>query len=232
MIKNKLAALMDAFASRVASAQINQSTHPLNILRHRAAVEAADFIQEHGPEAALFRNQMELIDFALPQAPSEGLFLEFGVNRGASIRRIAGHVNGTVHGFDSFEGLPSDGAGTSWRKAQFDRDGKLPDVPDNVVLHKGWFDATLPEFLKANDGGVSFVHIDCDLYESAAYVLESLASRISPGTMLLFDEWFNFPGWEQHESRAFNEFKERYGVRYQHVGFARQQTAIVVETIG
>jgi hypothetical protein len=29
-----------------------------------------------------------------------------------------------------------------------------------------------------------------------------------PGTVILFDEYFNYPGWRDHEHRAFTELVE------------------------
>jgi hypothetical protein len=46
-------------------------------------------------------------DYALVQAPIEAHFLKFGVSAGGMIRRAASSKPGTtVHGFDSFDGLP------------------------------------------------------------------------------------------------------------------------------
>ena len=232
VIKRKIAKLMDALASRVARAQVNLETHPFTILRQRAAKEAADFIELHGRNAILVQDQRELIDYALSRVTVDGLYMEFGVHRGASIRHIANQIDRAVYGFDSFEGLPTDGTGTNWRQSQFNCSGDLPTVPDNAILCKGWFDQTLPTFLENNTGCAAFIHIDCDLYESALYVLNSVGERMTAGTILLFDDWFNFPGWQGHEYRAFQEFQKRCRVAYRHIGFARQQTAIIIEQIG
>ena len=55
----------------------------------------------------------------------------------------------------------------------------LPWVRDNVVLHKGWFDETLPGFRTAHPAEVSFLHMDADLYSSTRTVLEMLSDRVS-----------------------------------------------------
>ena len=147
-----------------------------------------------------------------------GLFLEFGVASGASVNFIAARVPAgcTVHGFDSFEGLPE-----RWRGREggvnaeagvgfFDRGGAMPDVASNVRLHVGWFEASLPAFL-ANEAAVgevplplhvSFLHLDADLYSSTATVLAHLAPAVGVGTVIVFDEWCGYVGWEQHEARA------------------------------
>ena len=60
------------------------------------------------------------------------------------------------------------------KKGTFNLDGKLPTVPDNVVLHAGWFNDTLPPFIRKelsataerNEAVVSYVHVDCNLFSS------------------------------------------------------------------
>ena len=66
----------------------------------------------------------------------------------------------------------------------------------NVALHVGWFDDTLPAFLDRHDGNVAFVHIDSDLYSSAKTILDNLAPRVGPGTIIVFNEYFNDPNWK------------------------------------
>jgi hypothetical protein len=51
-------------------------------------------------------------------------------------------------------------------------------------------------------------------------VLGALGPRLQPGSVLLFDEFFNYPGWQDHEHRAWREFCERSGVRFEYLGFA------------
>lgn len=75
------------------------------------------------------------------------LWLEFGVASGKTINYISQFTKDKVYGFDSFEGLPE-----KWRdgfdKGAFSRNGNLPQVNNNVELIKGWFNETLPDFIK------------------------------------------------------------------------------------
>jgi hypothetical protein len=152
---------------------------------------------------------------------------------GGTIRFIARHVGGRlVHGFDSFEGLPEPWSGFGLHRRAFDRGGRLPRVPANVRLHPGLFEKTLPAWLAANPGAVAFVHVDCDLYSATRTVLTQLAGRMVPGTVILFDEYFNYPNWENHEYRAFQEFVAEHRVKYRYLGFARQQVAVAIESVG
>jgi hypothetical protein len=196
-----------------------------------AAVHSADYMVSRMMEARNLIERMELLDYALDQCSITGLVLEFGVYRGASLSVIARRAGQIVHGFDSFEGLPEDWT-YSQKQGRFGLDGKLPVFAEaNVQLHKGWFDATLPVFLECHSGPARFVHIDCDLYSSACTVLDRLAERIVPGTVILFDEYLNYPGWEQHEFRAFREFVDRTGRDYRYIGFASADSAVAVKII-
>jgi hypothetical protein len=69
---------------------------------------------------------------------------------------------------------------------------------------KGWFEATLPGFLAAHPEPVALLHLDCDIYSAAAFVLRQLLShgRLVAGSVIIFDELFNYCGFENHEIRA------------------------------
>jgi len=136
-------------------------------------------------------------------SPQEGLILEFGVFSGATINRISSVTKKTVYGFDSFEGLPEDW-NRGMNKGFFKCDP--PAVNENVELIAGWFNETLEGFLANHEGKIAFCHVDCDLYSSTKYVLDTLKDRFQPGTNLLFDELANFPDYEDHEYKAFLEF--------------------------
>lgn len=191
----------------------------------QAAAEAAQFVSEqfNGPH---FASSEETLEYALSLAPAGGLALEFGVYTGGTLRIIAAkRGDGRVYGFDSFKGLPED-----WRNGfpvgTFALDG-LPDVP-GAQLVPGWFDDTLPGFLAAHDGPVDFVHIDGDLYSSAKTVLDLVGPRLQPGSVLVFDEFMNFPGWREHEYRAWQEYVERTGTKFQYEGYCYCDQQVIV----
>ena len=184
-----------------------------------------DYIKAHMTDAPYFEKHPALVSYALDQAEQPGLTLEFGVGRGKSMRWIAPRVNGTVHGFDSFEGIQEHWNGNPIGAfAQ----KKMPKVPDNVEFHVGYFDATLPGFLEAYADPVSFLHVDCDLYSSTVTIFDALGSRLQPGAIVLFDEYYNFHRWQQHEFKAFQEFVARVGLRYEYIAFSvtGQQVAV------
>ncbi|MCH7687135.1 MAG: class I SAM-dependent methyltransferase [Planctomycetes bacterium] len=147
--------------------------------------------------------------------------MEFGVHTGKTINVIAMHTENTVYGFDSFEGLPED-----WRQGKlngrYSTDGNLPDVKPNVELISGWFEETLPQFLEKHPESVALIHIDCDLYSSTKTVLTHLKKRIVAGTVIVFDELFNYPEYEKHEIKAFYEFLKETNVQFEWIGVQGQ----------
>jgi hypothetical protein len=207
--------------------------HPMRERSMRALQRTVDYIETAMPDALGFDSQRELTDFALTETKIEGYYLEFGVYTGGTIRFIASRLKKRViHGFDSFEGLPEAWGGFNLGRSAFDVRGKVPRVPENVRLHRGWFEESLPPWLKDNSGPAAFLHIDCDLYSSTQTILNLLSDRIVPGTVILFDEYFNFPNWENHEFKAFKEFVAKKSVKYTYLGFARQQVAVRIDAIG
>lgn len=145
------------------------------------------------------------------------LWLEFGVASGKTINYISKFTNNIVFGFDSFEGLPE-----KWRdgfdKGCFSRNGKPPKVNKNVKLIKGWFNETLPKFIKENNKKISFIHIDADLYSSTKCILDNLNDYIDNNCIIVFDELINYPGFEEGELKAFNEFVNENNIKYIWIG--------------
>jgi hypothetical protein len=197
-------------------------------LRLHAKREAVDYIIANMQAAMVLPDRLALLGFALSKAPAAGSVLEFGVEKGASLRHLAGLTARTVHGFDSFEGLPGDWNGTKETKGAFSRRGRLPKVPANARLHVGWFDRTLPDFLNQDRLTCALVHVDCDIYDSTVSVFTGLKDRIGPGTVIVFDEYFNYPGWRQHEYKAFQEFIAQTGLKYRYLGFSAEKGHVAV----
>ena len=173
-----------------------------------------------------------------PPVPQGGLILEFGVWMGTTInamsRRLARVVGPErlIHGFDSFEGLPTDWAGRDGMvEGRFSTGGVLPAVDDDVVrLHKGWFSDTLDPFLDTQqaDVPVALAHMDANLYSSQKEVLEALAPRLVAGSLLLFDDFFYYQGWEMGESRAWREVREAFGIACAWVAHSDQKVLVQV----
>lgn len=150
----------------------------------------------------------------LDQRNTDGMVLEFGVASGSTIRDIAQYCD-KAYGFDSFEGLPED-----WRPGigigSFKCD--IPEVPANVELVVGLIQDTIDGFLASHSDPVSFIHIDVDIYSAAACILQKLRDRIRSGTVIAFDEFFKYDGYEDHEFKAFFEFINDTGFEIENLG--------------
>ena len=145
---------------------------------------------------------------------------EFGVRKGLTIKEIAKRISKRkCYGFDSFEGLPEDWSGQQYAKGAYSENGKTPKVPSNVFLEKGWFKDTLPNFLKNHKEKIDFIHFDADLYSSTKLILDLLGKRFHKGTILIFDEYFNYPNWKNHEYKAFQEFIRKEKISYTYLAF-------------
>lgn len=200
-------------------------------LQEIALLETAHYVAEHMRDASVFKTDFDLLRHSLDMADfaGGGLICEFGVFRGTTINYLAGLTNETIHGFDSFEGLPE-----RWRP-NFDKGrfkvSSLPNVKKNVTLHKGWFENTIPPFLESHSGKASFLHVDCDLYSSTKTIFLNFRDRIVPGTVIVFDEFFNYPGWQEGEAKALKEFIEDTGLSYEWIGYCcyHSQAAIIIK---
>ncbi|MFQ5954483.1 MAG: tetratricopeptide repeat protein [Kiloniellales bacterium] len=176
------------------------------------------YARAQAPAAPLFGLSTSTLAHALAAATGDGLYLEFGVYRGKSITFLAGLTRRTLHGFDSFIGIPDDWTDDSPRGA-YDAGGELPRVPANVRLHQGWFADSLPRFLEDHPGPARFLNVDCDLYDSTRTIFSHLGPRIQPGTVIIFDEYLAYEGWQRHEYKAFQEFVRDSPHTYEYIGF-------------
>jgi predicted O-methyltransferase YrrM len=200
--------------------------------RMSSATDVAGLLSASLLAAERCAHRYQVFDQALRRVPATGLLCEFGVFEAESTNYIARHLPGRrLYGFDSFEGLPE-----TWRPefeaGMFSTGGRLPQVERNVSLIKGWFDETLPRFAAEHPGPVAMLHIDCDLYSSTRCVFDHLGERIGPGAILVFDEFFNYPGWEEHEFRAFSEFVRARRLSYEYLCYNGEHEQVAVRITG
>ncbi|GLZ52735.1 class I SAM-dependent methyltransferase [Actinomycetospora sp. NBRC 106378] len=194
-----------------------------------AVASSARFVRETMTGARTFPSPPETLAHALALAPRGGMALEFGVYSGTTLRQIAGDRGGAVFGFDSFEGLPEDWR-AGFRAGTFAVD-TLPEV-DGAELVVGWFSETLPGFLDSHPGPVDLLHLDADLYSSTATVLELVGPRLRSGSVVVFDEYLNHPGWQDGEHRAWREFVAAHDVEFVYEAFTHDNEQVVVVVTG
>jgi predicted O-methyltransferase YrrM len=193
----------------------------------QAAQQSAAFVLEHMPKAPVFWHPHDTMRYALGEIKGPGLALEFGVATGTTLAIIAEAVasDRTVVGFDSFTGLP-EAWRTNFPAGEF---AQLPpnDIPGATVVI-GLFDETLPAFLADSDEPIAFMHLDADLYSSTKTVLDLAGDRLASDAVVVLDEFFNYPGWQQHEFRAWNEFIERTGRTFDYLAYTGNNEQVVV----
>lgn len=175
------------------------------------------------------------------KSETDGSYCEFGVYQGVSLlrairaddkwRKKTGrrHIKG-FYGFDSFEGLPELEGQDELKGYEVFQAGQFNNTSANgvwsylqengistkdVELIPGFYSQTLcdSQILEKLEGvKFSVVHIDCDLYSSAASCLQFLNGRLVDGAVLLFDDWFCYRGRPDRGVRkAMTEWHDKYG---------------------
>ncbi len=146
----------------------------------------------------------------------EGDFVECGVYRGGSAMILADAMRRSsvprhLWLFDSFTGLPRPSTMDGPRASALE--GRLTcsagDVTDavgavgidakRVHVVAGWFSDTLPP---AAIKEIALVHVDSDWYDSVKLCLEQLYPALSPGGVILLDDYHDWPGCRA----AYEEF--------------------------
>lgn len=73
----------------------------------------------------------------------------------------------------------------SFRRYGLSVDGK------RIVLHKGLFEDTLPQYKR---GMIAFAHVDCDWYDPVTFCLDNIADRIAHGGAIILDDYNDYGG--------------------------------------
>lgn len=153
--------------------------------------------------------------------PDDGAVVECGVWRGgmvAGFMQVFGLARYYMM-FDSFEGLPdpnyNDGEDALWWKMHPEHpryfnnccasesdvkklfDEKISS--SKLLIVKGYFKETLP---KTSILPISFLHLDCDWYDSNLVCLQRLWDHILPGGAIIIDDYFDWEGCR----RAVHDF--------------------------
>jgi hypothetical protein len=226
-VKNKIGDM----AARLLRAAIGRISNDLELLGQiDSAITSSRYLDVamHGSRPCSSR--AEVMDFAIAAAKVNGFVCELGVFRGESLNRIARLLAPhEVYGFDTFTGLPE-----FWRpgfpEGKFDTSSEPLEFEDNCRLYKGLFGESIPQFLAKVDLPAKLIHIDCDLYSSSRCALDLLAPRMRTGTILVFDEYFNYPGWTLHEHKAFLEVMSTSGMSYKYIAHNKrgEQVAVII----
>jgi predicted O-methyltransferase YrrM len=198
------------------------------LIYERSVEESADYVEENMKDVKVYfdEDKRHMYSYAARNITLDGHIAEFGVYDGYSINTMSDYIpNKTLIGFDSFEGMPED-----WYVfQQGDWKIDIPIVNKNVKLVVGYFEDTLDQWIADNPGDFAFINIDCDTYNSTKFVLDTIGpDRIKPGTVILFDEYFGYPGWRNHEFKAWKEFYEKHHIRYEYLAINHMQVLVKI----
>jgi hypothetical protein len=175
-----------------------------------------------------------------------GSIAECGVFKGAGwfywLKLLAIYAPGErkfVYGFDTFKGFSEelleyekDSAKGFVKEAEFN--GINPDeLLDQAVeyglnngkLVQGEVSKTIPEFAEKNQGiRFSLINLDFDTYEGTKVALERFTPLMSPGGIIILDE-YGKEGWG--ESDAVDEYILKHGFKIKSVRYSSQPSAYI-----
>lgn len=196
----------------------NNSEKTFYFLDKLSRSKSAEFINNHIESAILFNSINEYRNFVFSKVNNSGLLLEFGVFKGGSINYFSKLLKNNndkryIYGFDSFEGLSDAWNGTNLVNGSLTLNGRLPKVNANVQLIAGRIDNTYEKFLielEPNSKCIAFMNMDFDIYSPTKFALEKSIPFLHSGSIIIFDEFLGYPGWEYHEYKAFTETIEQH----------------------
>tara|TARA_R110000822_G_scaffold307112_2_gene433837 strand:+ start:2932 stop:3567 length:636 start_codon:yes stop_codon:yes gene_type:complete len=198
------------------------------ILREESIIESVQYIKQldYKPMLCGYGWWIESCN----QINTKGLCLEFGVFEGESINFLSNLVKDrTWYGFDSFEGLQENWSGGYHGKSWFNKKGEIPKVNNNVKIIKGCFKNTLPNFFKSTKEKISFMHIDCDTYESTKDVFNNINYDLfQNNSLILFDEYMSYWGWKENVFKAWQEYVKENNIKYEYVLFGKVQALVKI----
>jgi O-methyltransferase len=156
-----------------------------------------------------------------------GVFVECGTFRGGSAAVIADQLARTnpdlvAHLFDVFTGMPKptdndpreawDDVGKFVASPDLVRQtfhaAKVPLRRENLHIHQGLFEDTLPTF-PIPPQGLSFLHVDCDWHDPVLMVIDKFFDAVNPGGTIVFDDYGHWSGCR----KAVDAFLARRNLR-------------------
>lgn len=157
-------------------------------------------------------------------ASIEGDIFEFGVFKGASFCRFASYrkilnlESKKLVGFDTFGEFPqTEFEEDKALRERFIEDAGLNSITVenllsflkqkecsyNIDLIKGDIVQTSVDYVEKNPNQkICLLNLDVDIYEPSKSILENFYERISPGGILILDDYLTFPG----ETKAIEDF--------------------------
>jgi len=161
------------------------------------------------------------VRYCIEKVTIDGMWLEFGVATAESSKKIIEMMpsNKSLYGFDWFKGLPEDWwSGNKAGELFGSTYGFIPKM-ERLEIIEGLFEDTIPKFNDDHKENIAFMHVDCDLYSSTKTIFDNLKDRIVPGTIIIFDEVYNYADYGKHEYKAFMEYVNYNNIIYEWIAY-------------
>ena len=199
---------------------------------NEGAKSSFNYFKEIFKKSVLFTSVHEVREYAIKEACSvdknhEFFYLEFGVFKGTSTNFFSKFVK-KLFAFDSFEGLREDWVGHNLAKGHFNLNKKIPKLNSNIEPVVGFVQDTLEDFLAKHNPGINFVHFDLDTYNSTKFTLEKIKPYLRKNAIIIFDQIYNYYGWEQGEFKALNEVFNKDEYSYSAFNIRDKQAVIKI----
>ena len=211
----------------------NQNSELEKKLKDNLIEETFNLFREQFKKSILLYDVKKIREYAIKKSLSndknkEYFYLEFGVFKGASANYFSKFTD-KLYCFDSFEGLNEDWLGTNRPFNAFNLNKKIPKLNPNIEPVVGWVEDTLDNFLKEHNPKINFVHIDLDTYGPTMFTLEKLRPYLVKNAILIFDELYNYIGWEHGEYKALMEVFEEDEFEYKAFNLKDKQSVIQIK---
>ena len=201
-------------------------------LEENLAEETFNHFKEHIKKSVIYEDKWSIRKYAIETAllsdkDKEYYYLEFGVFTGSSANFTSNYVK-KLYAFDSFKGLQEDWAGKGKATGFFNLDGKIPKLNSNVEPIVGLIEDTLEEFLKRHNPKINYIHFDMDTYRPTKFALEKIKPYLLKNAIILFDEYYNYLGWEHGEYKAVKEFFKEAEFEYKAFNTENKEAVIQI----
>ncbi|MDA7604984.1 class I SAM-dependent methyltransferase [Candidatus Pelagibacter sp.] len=213
----------------------DSSKHKLDIkLKSNLIEETFNNFHQHIKKSVLFYSSHQLRRYGirtslLNDKNKEYYYLEFGVWKGKSANFFSKYLK-KLYVFDSFEGLSEDWVGNGYKaKGHFNLNKKLPRLNSNIEPLVGWVEDTLEDFLKNHNPKINFVHLDMDTYSPTKFALEKIKPYLIKDAIIVFDELYNYIGWENGEYKALKEVFQENEFEYKGFNINARQCVIQIK---
>ena len=185
-------------------------------IKNNLADETFKNFKENFKKSSLIYSRQEIREYTirtslLNDKNKEFYYLEFGVFKGGSANFFSKYVK-KYYAFDNFQGYREDRANSAAvlsSRDDFNLQGNIPKLNSNVEPVIGWVEDTLEDFLNKHNPKINFVHLDINLYKPTKFVLEKIKPYLVKNSIIIFDQLYNYIGWEHGEYKSLIEvFKE------------------------